>query len=192
MKFKNIIGTVVVLGGVIVIGLFGWSYSNNEGDGSTMYQPSDNVTVNTTKREESQSEPESVEDYKERLPEVETVGSESDVDTDELNYAVIQEVSAGQEYQELGYSEYGWVNYVDSLYVTDSLIIVINATQELEYLDNYHRVEAINDIQKVVDVLHFELSDKDIYGNLPVAVYNNNGELIADSSFETPRHIELY
>ena len=192
MKFKNIIGTVVVLGGVIVIGLFGWSYSNNEGDGSTMYQPSDNVTVNTTKREESQSEPESVEDYKERLPEVETVGSESDVDTDELNYAVLQEVSEGQEYQELGYSEYGWVNYVDSLYVTDNLIIVINATQELEYLDKYHRVEAINDIQKVVDVLHFELSDKDIYGNLPVAVYNNNGELIADSSFETPRHIELY
>lgn len=192
MKFKNIIGTVVVLGGVIVIGLFGWSYSNNEGDGSTMYQPSDNVTVNTTKREESQSEPESVEDYKERLPEVETVVSESDVDTDELNYTVLQEVSEGQEYQDLGYSEYGWVNYVDSLYVTDNLIIVINATQELEYLDNYHRVEAINDIQKVVDVLHFELSDKDIYGNLPVAVYNNNGELIADSSFETPRHIELY
>lgn len=192
MKFKNIIGTVVILGGVIVIGLFGWSYSNNEGDGSTMYQPSDNVTVNTTKREESQSEPESVEDYKERLPEVETVGSESDVDTDELNYAVLQEVSEGQEYQDLGYSEYGWVNYVDSLYVTDNLIIVINATQELEYLDKYHRVEAINEIQKVVDVLHFELSDKDIYGNLPVAVYNSNGELIADSSFETPRHIELY
>ena len=192
MKFKNIIGTVVVLGGVIVIGLFGWSYSNNEGDGSTMYQPSDNVTVNTTKREESQSEPESVEDYKERLPEVETVGSESDVDTDELNYAVLQEVSEGQEYQDLGYSEYGWVNYVDSLYVTDNLVIVINATQELEYLDRYHRVEAINEIQKVVDVLHFELSDKDIYGNLPVAVYNSNGELIADSSFETPRHIELY
>lgn len=192
MKFKNIIGTVVVLGGVIVIGLFGWSYSNNEGDGSTMYQPSDNVTVNTTKREESQSEPESVEDYKERLPEVETVGSESDVDTDELNYAVLKEVSEGQEYQDLGYSEYGWVNYVDSLYVTDNLVIVINATQELEYLDRYHRVEAINEIQKVVDVLHFELSDKDIYGNLPVAVYNNKGELIADSSFETPRHIELY
>ena len=192
MKFKNIIGTVVILGGVIVIRLFGWSYSNNEGDGSTMYQPSDNVTVNTTKREESQSEPESVEDYKERLPEVETVGSESDVDTDELNYAVLQEVSEGQEYQDLGYSEYGWVNYVDSLYVTDNLIIVINATQELEYLDKYHRVEAINEIQKVVDVLHFELSDKDIYGNLPVAVYNSNGELIADSSFETPRHIELY
>lgn len=192
MKFKNIIGTVVVLGGVIVIGLFGWSYSNNEGDGSTMYQPSDNVTVNTTKREESQSEPESVEDYKERLPEVETVVSESDVDTDELNYTVLQEVSEGQEYQDLGYSEYGWVNYVDSLYVTDNKIIVINATQELEYLDRYHRVEAINEIQKVVDVLHFELSDKDIYGNLPVAVYNNNGELIADSSFETPRHIELY
>lgn len=192
MKFKNIIGTVVVLGGVIVIGLFGWSYSNNEGDGSTMYQPSDNVTVNTTKREESHSEPESVEDYKERLPEVETVVSESDVDTDELNYTVLQEVSEGQEYQDLGYSEYGWVNYVDSLYVTDNKIIVINATQELEYLDRYHRVEAINEIQKVVDVLHFELSDKDIYGNLPVAVYNNNGELIADSSFETPRHIELY
>lgn len=192
MKFKNIIGTVVVLGGVIVIGLFGWSYSNNEGDGSTMYQPSDNVTVNTTKREESQSEPESVEDYKERLPEVETVGSESDVDTDELNYAVLKEVSEGQEYQDLGYSEYGWVNYVDSLYVTDNLVIVINATQELEYLDRYHRVEAINEIQKVVDVLHFDLSDKDIYGNLPVAVYNNKGELIADSSFETPRHIELY
>lgn len=192
MKFKNIIGTVIVLGGVIVIGLFGWSYSNNEGDGSAMYQPSDNVTVNTTKREESQSEPESVEDYKERLPELETVGSESDVDTDELNYAVLQEVSEGQEYQDLGYSEYGWVNYVDSLYVTDNLVIVINATQELEYLDNYHRVEAINEIQKVVDVLHFELSDKDIYGNLPVAVYNSNGELIADSSFETPRHIELY
>lgn len=192
MKFKNIIGTVVVLGGVIVIGLFGWSYSNNEGDGSTMYQPSDNVTVNTTKREESQSEPESVEDYKERLPELETVGSESDVDTDELNYAVLKEVSEGQEYQDLGYSEYGWVNYVDSLYVTDNKIIVINATQELEYLDRYHRVEAINEIQKVVDVLHFELSDKDIYGNLPVAVYNNKGELIADSSFETPRHIELY
>lgn len=192
MKFKNIIGTVVVLGGVIVIGLFGWSYSNNEGDGSTMYQPSDNITVNTTKREESQSEPESVEDYKERLPELETVGSESDVDTDELNYAVLQEVSEGQEYQDLGYSEYGWVNYVDSLYVTDNLVIVINATQELEYLDRYHRVEAINEIQKVVDVLHFELSDKDIYGNLPVSVYNSNGELIADSSFETPRHIELY
>lgn len=192
MKFKNIIGTVVVLGGVIVIGLFGWSYSNNEGDGSTMYQPSDNVTVNTTKREESQSEPESVGDYKERLPEVETVGSESDVDTDELNYAVLQEVYEAQEYQDLGYSEYGWVNYVDSLYVTDNMIFVINATQELEYLDRYHRVEAINEIQKVVDVLHFELSDKDIYGNLPVAVYNNKGELIADSSFETPRHIELY
>ena len=192
MKFKNIIGAVVVLGGVIVVGLFGWSYSNNEGDGSTMYQPSDNVTVNTTKREESQSEPESVEDYKERLPELETVGSESDVDTDELNYAVLKEVSEGQEYQDLGYSEYGWVNYVDSLYVTDNLVIVINATQELEYLDRYHRVEAINEIQKVVDVLHFELSDKDIYGNLPVAVYNNKGELIADSSFETPRHIELY
>lgn len=192
MKFKNIIGTVVVLGGVIVIGLFGWSYSNNEGDGSTMYQPSDNVTVNTTKREEIQSEPESVGDYKERLPELETVGSESDVDTDELNYAVLKEVSEGQEYQDLGYSEYGWVNYVDSLYVTDNKIIVINATQELEYLDRYHRVEAINEIQKVVDVLHFELSDKDIYGNLPVAVYNNKGELIADSSFETPRHIELY
>lgn len=192
MKFKNFIGTVVVLGGVIVIGLFGWSYSNNEGDGSTMYQPSDNVTVNTTKREESQSEPESVEDYTERLPELETVGSESYVDTDELNYAVSQEVSEGQEYQDLGYSEYGWVNYVDSLYVTDSMVIVINATQELEYLDKYHRVEAINEIQKVVDVLHFELSDKDTYGNLPVAVYNNKGELIADSSFETPRHIELY
>lgn len=157
-----------------------------------MYQPSDNVTVNTTKREESQSEPESVGDYKERLPELETVGSESDVDTDELNYAVLKEVSEGQEYQDLGYSEYGWVNYVDSLYVTDNLVIVINATQELEYLDRYHRVEAINEIQKVVDVLHFELSDKDIYGNLPVAVYNNKGELIADSSFETPRHIELY
>lgn len=192
MKFKNFIGTVVVLGGVIVIGLFGWSYSNNEGDGSNMYQPSDSVTVNTTKREETQSEPESVEDYKERLPELETVGSESDVDTDELNYAVSQEVSEGQEYKDLGYSEYGWVNYVDSLYVTDNMIIVINATQELEYLDKYHRVEAINEIQKVVDVLHFELSDKDIYGNLPVAVYNNKGELIADSSFETPRHIELY
>lgn len=192
MKFKNIIGTVVVLGGIVVIGLFGWSYSNNEGDGSTMYQPSDNITINTTKREESQSEPESVEDYKERLPELETVGSESDVDTDELNYAVRQEVSEGQEYQDLGYLEYGWVNYVDSLYVTDNMIIVINATQELEYLDNYHMVESINDIQKVVDVLHFELSDKDIYGNLPVAVYNNKGELIADSSFETPRHIELY
>lgn len=192
MKFKNIIGAVVVLGGVIVVGLFGWSYSNNEGDGSTMYQPSDNVTVNTTKRGEIQSEPESVEDYKERLPELETVGSESDVDTDELNYAVLKEVSEGQEYQDLGYSEYGWVNYVDSLYVTDNKIIVINATQELEYLDRYHRVEAINEIQKVVDVLHFELSDKDIYGNLPVAVYNNKGELIADSSFETPRHIELY
>lgn len=192
MKFKNIIGTVVVLGGIVVIVLFGWSYSNNEGDGSTMYQPSDNVTVNKTKREESQSEPESVEDYKERLPELETAGSESDVDTDELNYAVSQEVSEGQEYQDLGYSEYGWVNYVDSLYVTDNRIIVINATQELEYLDNYHRVEAINEIQKVVDVLHFELSDKDIYGNLPVAVYNSKGELIADSSFETPRHIELY
>lgn len=192
MKFKNIIGTVVVLGGIVVIVLFGWSYSNNEGDGSTMYQPSDNVTVNKTKREESQSEPESVEDYKERLPELETVGSESDVDTDELNYAVSQEVSEGQEYQDLGYSEYGWVNYVDSLYVTDNLVIVISATQELEYLDNYHRVEAINEIQKVVDVLHFELSYKDIYGNLPVAVYNSKGELIADSSFETPRHIELY
>lgn len=192
MKFKNIIGTVVVLGGIVVIGLFGWSYSNNEGDGSTMYQPSDNITVNTTKREESQSEPESVEDYKERLPELETVGSESYVDTDELNYAVSQEVSDGQEYQDLGYLEYGWVNYVDSLYVTDNMIIVINATQELEYLDNYHMVESINEIQKVVDVLHFELSDKDIYGNLPVAVYNNKGELIADSSFETPRHIELY
>ena len=192
MKFKNIIGTVVVLGGIVVIGLFGWSYSNNEGDGSTMYQPSDNITVNTTKREESQPEPESVEDYKERLPELETVGSESYVDTDELNYAVSQEVSEGQEYQDLGYLEYGWVNYVDSLYVTDNMIIVINATQELEYLDNYHMVESINEIQKVVDVLHFELSDKDIYGNLPVAVYNNKGELIADSSFETPRHIELY
>lgn len=192
MKFKNIIGTVVVLGGIVVIGLFGWSYSNNEGDGSTMYQPSDNITVNTTKREESQSEPESVEDYKERLPELETVGSESDVDTDELNYAVSQEVSEGREYQDLGYLEYGWVNYVDSLYVTDNMIIVINATQELEYLDNYYMVESINEIQKIVDVLHFELSDKDIYGNLPVAVYNNKGELIADSSFETPRHIELY
>ena len=192
MKFKNIIGTVVVLGGIVVIGLFGWSYSNNEGDGSTMYQPSDNITINTTKREESQSEPESVEDYKERLPELETAGYESDVDTDELNYAVSQEVSEGQEYQDLGYSEYGWVSYVDSLYVTDNRIIVINATQELEYLDNYHMVESINEIQKVVDVLHFELSDKDIYGNLPVAVYNNKGELIADSSFETPRHIELY
>lgn len=192
MKFKNIIGTVVVLGGIVVIVLFGWSYSNNEGDGSTMYQPSDNVTVNKTKREESPSEPESVEDYKERLPELETVGSESDVDIEELNYAVSQEVSEGQEYQDLGYLEYGWVNYVDSLYVTDNRIIVINATQELEYLDNYHMVESINEIQKVVDVLHFELSDKDIYGNLPVAVYNNKGELIADSSFETPRHIELY
>lgn len=192
MKFKNIIGTVVVLGGVIVIGLFGWSYSNNEGDGLTMYQPSDNVTVNTTKREESQSEPESVEDYKEQLPELETIGSESDVGTDELNYAVSQEVFEGQEYQDLGYSEYGWLKYVDSLYVTDNMVIVINATQELEYLDKYHKVEAINEIQKVVDVLHFELSDKDIYGNLPVAVYNNKGELIADSSFETPRRIELY
>lgn len=192
MKFKNIIGTVVVLGGVIVIGLFGWSYSNNEGDGSTMYQPSDNVTVNTTKREEIQSEPESVEDYKERLPESETVGSESDVDPGELNYAVSQEVFEGQDYQDLGYSEYGWLKYVDSLYVTDNMVIVINATQELEYLDKYHKVEAINEIQKVVDVLHFELSDEGIYGNLPVAVYNNKGELIADSSFETPRHIELY
>ncbi|AXY81151.1 hypothetical protein AVP_35 [Aerococcus phage vB_AviM_AVP] len=192
MKFKNIIGTVVVLGCVIVIGLFGWSYSNNEGDGSTMYQPSDNVTVNTTKREEIQSEPESVEDYKERLPESETVGSESDVDPGELNYAVSQEVFEGQDYQDLGYSEYGWLKYVDSLYVTDNMVIVINATQELEYLDKYHKVEAINEIQKVVDVLHFELSDKDIYGNLPVAVYNNKGELIADSSFETPRRIELY
>jgi len=174
MKFKNIIGTVVMLGGVIVIGLFGWSYSNNEGEGPTMYQPSDNVTVNTTKREESQSEP------------------ESDVDTDELNYAISKEVSEAKEYQDLGYSEYGWVNYVDSLYVSDNMIIVINATQELDYLDDYHRSETINEIQKVVYVAHFELSDKDIYGNLPVAVYNNKGELIADSSFETPRHIELH
>ena len=192
MKFKNIIGTVVVLGGVIVIGLFGWSYSNNEGDGSTMYQPSDNVTVNTTKREETQAEPESVGDYKERLPELETAGSKYDVNTDELNYALSQEVAEAQEYQYLGYSDYDWVNYVDSLYITDNMIIVINATQGLEYLDDYNMVEAINEVQKVVGVAHFELSDEGIYGNLPVAVYNNKGELIADSSFETPRHIELY
>lgn len=192
MKFKNIIGTVVVLGGVIVIGLFGWSYSNNEGDGSTMYQPSDNVTVNTTKREESQSEHESVGDYKERLHELGTTGYESDVDIEELNFAINQEVSEAQEYIDLGYSEYGWVNYVDSLYVSDNKVAVINATQELKYLDKFHRVEAINEIQKVVDVAYFKLSDEDIYGNFPVTVYSNNGELIAESSFETPRHIELY
>lgn len=96
MKFKNIIGTVVVLGCVIVIGIFGWSYSNDEGDGSTMYQPSDNVTVNTTKREESQSEPKSSEDCKEQIPELETTCSEYDVATDELNYDVSQEVNEAQ------------------------------------------------------------------------------------------------
>lgn len=229
MKFKNIFWTVVVLGGIIAVGLFGWSIYNNEGDSPTMYEPADSVTVSTTKREESQSKPESsesesVDDYKEQPQELETTGSESesesdvdvdvdvdagvdagvdadedvdvdadgDVDVDELNYAVSQEVSEAREYHDLMYPGYAWVNYVDDLYITDNMMIVVNATQEIDPLEDYQKVEVINEIQKVVGVAHFKVSDEDIYGNLPVVVYNDNGELIAESSFETPRDIELY
>lgn len=211
MKFKNIIGTVVVLGGIIAIGLFGWSIYNNKGEEPTMYEPADSVTVSTTKREESQSESESesesVDDYEEQSQELETTVSESeseyesdvnvdsdadaDVDVDELNYAVSQEVSDAREYHDLMYPGYGWVNYVDDLYITDNMMIVVNATQEIDPLEDYQKDEVINEIQKVVGVAHFKLSDEDIYGNLPVVVYSN-GELIAESSFETPRDIELY
>lgn len=211
MKFKNIFWTVVVLSGVIAVGLFGWSIYNNEGDSPTMYEPADSVTVSTTKREESQSESESesesksesVDDYEEQPQELETTGSESesdvnadvdadaDVDVDELNYAVSQEFSEAREYHDLMYPGYAWVNYVDDLYITDNMMIVVNATQEIDPLEDYQKVEVINEIQKVVGVVHFTLSDEDIYGNLPVVVYSN-GELIAESSFETPRDIELY
>ena len=211
MKFKNIFWTVVVLSGVIAVGLFGWSIYNNEGESPTMYQPADSVTVSTTKREESQSESESesesVDDYEEQPQELETTGSESksdveadanadadadaDVDVDELNYAVSQEFSEAREYHDLMYPGYAWVNYVDDLYITDNMMIVVNATQEIDPLEDYQKVEVINEIQKVVGVAHFTLSDEDIYGNLPVVVYSN-GELIAESSFETPRDIELY
>ena len=214
MKFKNIIGTIVVVVGVIAVGLFGWSIYNDEGDSPTMYQPADSVTVSTTKREESQSEPEpeseseSVDDYEEQPQELETTGSESesdvdvdvdvdvdadaDVDVDELNYAVSQEVSEAREYHDLMYPGYGWVNYVDDLYIADNMLIVVNATQEIDPLEDYQMVEVINEIQKVVGVAHFKVSDEDIYGNLPVVVYSDSGELIAESSFETPRNIELY
>lgn len=214
MKFKNIFWTVVVLSGVIAVGLFGWSIYNNEGDSPTMYEPADSVTVSTTKREESQSESESesesesvgesVDDDKEQVSELETTDSESeyesdagvdvdgDVDIDELNYAVSQEVSEAREYHDLMYPGYAWVNYVDDLYITDNMMIVVNATQEIDPLEDYQMVEVINEIQKVVGVAHFKVSDEDIYGNLPVVVYNDNGELIAESSFETPRDIELY
>lgn len=219
MKFKNIFWTVVVVSGVIAVGLFGWSIYNNEGDSPTMYQPADSVTVSTTKREESQSEPEpesvseSEDDYKEQVSELETTGSESesesdvdadsdvdtdvdvdadvDVDVDELNYAVSQEFSEAREYHDLMYPGYAWVNYVDDLYITDNMMIVVNATQEIDPLEDYQKEEVINEIQKVVGVAHFKLSDEDIYGNLPVVVYSN-GELIAESSFETPRDLELY
>ena len=178
-----------------------------------MYQPADSVTVSTTKREESQSEPESesesesesVDDYKEQVSEVETTGYESesesdvdvdvdadvDVDVDELNYAVSQEFSEAREYHDLMYPGYAWVNYVDDLYITDNMMIVVNATEEIDPLEDYQKEEVINEIQKVVGVAHFKLSDEDIYGNLPVVVYSN-GELIAESSFETPRDLELY
>lgn len=213
MKFKNIFWTVVVLSGVIAVGLFGWSIYNNEGDSPTMYEPADSITVSTTKREESQSEPESsesesVDDYNEQPQELETTGSESeyesdvavdgdgdadgDVDVDELNYAVSQEVSEAREYHDLMYPGYAWVNYVDDLYITDNMMIVVNATQEIDPLEDYQMVEVINEIQKVVGVAHFKVSDEDIYGNLPVVVYSDSGELIAESSFETPRDIELY
>lgn len=214
MKFKNIFWTVIVLSGVIAVGLFGWSIYNDEGDSPTMYQPADSVTVSTTKREESQSEPEpeseseseseSVDDYEEQPQELETTGSESeseseydvdadaDVDVDELNYAVSQEVSEAREYHDLMYPGYGWVNYVDDLYIADNMLIVVNATQEIDPLEDYQMVEVINEIQKVVGVAHFKVSDEDIYGNLPVVVYSDSGELIAESSFETPRNIELY
>lgn len=213
MKFKNIFWTVIVLSGVIAVGLFGWSIYNNEGETPTMYQPADSVTVSTTKREESQSEPESesesesesVDDYKEQVSEVETTGYESesesdvdvdvdadvDVDVDELNYAVSQEFSEAREYHDLMYPGYAWVNYVDDLYITDNMMIVVNATEEIDPLEDYQKEEVINEIQKVVGVAHFKLSDEDIYGNLPVVVYSN-GELIAESSFETPRDLELY
>ena len=212
MKFKNIIGTIVVVVGVIAVGLFGWSIYNDEGDSPTMYQPADSVTVSTTKREESQSESESVDesvdDDKEQVSELETTGSESeseydvdvdvdadadvDVDVDELNYAVSQEFSEAREYHDLMYPGYAWVNYVDDLYITDNMMIVVNATQEIDPLEDYQMVEVINEIQKVVGVAHFKVSDEDIYGNLPVVVYSDSGELIAESSFETPRNIELY
>lgn len=217
MKFKNIFWTVVVTIGVIAVGLFGWSIYNDEGESPTMYQPADSVTVSTTKREESQSESESesnsesksesVDDYEEQPQELETTGSESesdvdtdvdvdvdadvDVDVDELNYAVSQEFSEAREYHDLMYPGYAWVNYVDDLYITDNMMIVVNATQEIDPLEDYQKEEVINEIQKVVGVAHFKLSDEDIYGNLPVVVYSN-GELIAESSFETPRDLELY
>lgn len=207
MKFKNIFWTVVVTIGVIAVGLFGWSIYNDEGESPTMYEPADSVTVSTTKREESQSESESesesVDDYTEQPQELETTGSEAesesdvdvdadaDVDVDELNYAVSQEFSEAREYHDLMYPGYAWVNYVDDLYITDNMMIVVNATQEIDPLEDYQKEEVINEIQKVVGVAHFKLSDEDIYGNLPVVVYSN-GELIAESSFETPRDLELY
>lgn len=208
MKFKNIFWTVVVTMGVIAVGLFGWSIYNDEGESPTMYQPADSVTVSTTKREESQSESESesesVDDYEEQPQELETTGSESeseydvdvdadaDVNIDELNYAVSQEFSEAREYHDLMYPGYAWVNYVDDLYITDNMMIVVNATQEIDPLEDYQKEEVINEIQKVVGVAHFKLSDEDIYGNLPVVVYSDSGELIAESSFETPRDLELY
>lgn len=209
MKFKNIFWTVVVTIGVIAVGLFGWSIYNDGGESPTMYEPADSVTVSTTKREESQSEPESesesesVDDYEEQPQELETTGSEAesnvnadvdadvDVDVDELNYAVSQEFSEAREYHDLMYPGYAWVNYVDDLYITDNMMIVVNATQEIDPLEDYQKEEVINEIQKVVGVAHFKVSDEDIYGNLPVVVYSN-GELIAESSFETPRDLELY
>lgn len=143
-------------------------------------------SVKETSSLNSESEPVSTDIY---LEDKEGLGDP--VNLDELNFSIKREFEEAIEYESLAYDGYGWIQYTDGLYVDETGTLIIQATPVFEDIFDDMQVMAVNEMQKVADVEYFVLSDG-VYGDMPVTVYGSQGNIIADSTYDAPREIQLY